>query len=374
MTVGDGSDLTGDQRALRDTLRGFMVTELPTAALRAALETEAGYSPRLHTRLAAELGLAGLTIPGEFGGLGLSQAEACVVHTELGRALYPGPYLAGYLAAGVLAATVPATGDRAIAERWLPRLADGSVTGTIAVADSGGLWSSAPGSVRAHLTPHGWRLYGRSWYVIAAHVAGIVVVSALAGSVPAMFLVESGAPGFRVSSMPGLDLTRRVGVTAFDATPAVLLVQGADAAAALDRAEREFLLATAAEAVGGIDWCVDTAVMYAKDREQFGRPIASFEAVARACVDMLAVFQEVSEAARYAAVADVEDAAEAPTAARMAALRAGQAYRSVTQTAIQLFGGIGSSGEHGAHLYYRRAWAAERLSGGPHAHRAALTD
>jgi alkylation response protein AidB-like acyl-CoA dehydrogenase len=58
----------------------------------------------------------------------------------------------------------------------------------------------------------------------------------------------------------------------------------------------------------------------------------------------------------------------------MAALRAGQAYRGVTQTAIQLFGGIGSSGEHGAHLYYRRAWAAERLSGGPHAHQAALTD
>ena len=135
MTDGDGSDLTGDQRALRDTLRGFLVAELPTAALRAALETDAGYSPQLHTRLAGELGLAGLTIPGEFGGLGLSQAEACVVHTELGRALYPGPYLAGYLAAGVLAATVPATGDRAIAERWLPRLADGSVTGTIAVAD-----------------------------------------------------------------------------------------------------------------------------------------------------------------------------------------------------------------------------------------------
>ncbi|HYX59191.1 MAG TPA: acyl-CoA dehydrogenase family protein, partial [Streptosporangiaceae bacterium] len=80
MTVGDGSDLTGDQRALRDTLRGVLVTELPTAALRAEVGTDAGYSPQLHTRLTAELGLAGLTIPGEFGGLGLSQAEACVVH------------------------------------------------------------------------------------------------------------------------------------------------------------------------------------------------------------------------------------------------------------------------------------------------------
>jgi alkylation response protein AidB-like acyl-CoA dehydrogenase len=189
MPVRDSLALTGDQRALRDTLRGFLADELPPAALRAALETDAGYRPELHARLAAELGLTRLTIPGEFGGLGLSQAEACVVHAELGRALYPGPYLASCLAAGALA-----TDGRAAADRWLPVLADGSVAGTIAVADSRGLWSSGPG-VRAHLTPHGWRLYGRCWYVIAAHVTGIVVVSALAGSVPAMFLVESGSPG-----------------------------------------------------------------------------------------------------------------------------------------------------------------------------------
>jgi alkylation response protein AidB-like acyl-CoA dehydrogenase len=381
MPVRDSLALTGDQRALRDTLRGFLADQLPPAALRAALETDAGYRPELHARLAAELGLTRLTIPAEYGGLGLSQADACVVHAEFGRALYPGPYLASCLAAGVLAATVPATtvpattvpatDGRAAAARWLPVLADGSVTGTIAVADSGGLWSSGPG-VRAHLTPHGWRLYGRCWYVIAAHVAGIVVVSALAGSVPAMFLVESGSPGFAVSPMPGLDLTRRVCVTAFDATPAVLLGQGADAAAALDRAERDFLLATAAEAVGGIGWCLDTAVLYAKDREQSGRPIGSFQAVAHSCVEMLAAFQEVSAAARYAAVADAEGAAEAPTAARVAALRAGQAYRTVTEAAIHLFGGIGFTWEHDAHLYHRRAWSAERLSGGPHAHRASL--
>ena len=143
------------------------------------------------------------------------------------------------------------------------------------------------------------------------------------------------------------------------------------AATALDRANRDFLLATAAEAAGGIGWCLDTAVVCASGREQFGRPIGSFQAVARSCVDMIAAFQEVSAAARYAAVADAEGAAEAPTAARVAALRASQAYRAVTEAAIHLFGGIGFTSEHDSHLYYRRAWSAERLSGGPHAHRAA---
>ena len=98
--------LSDEQRALRDTLRGFLAGQLPSAALRVMIDTEPGYSPELHARLAAELGLAGLTIPEEFGGRGLSQAEASVVHTELGHALYPGPFLPSGLAAGVLLADI----------------------------------------------------------------------------------------------------------------------------------------------------------------------------------------------------------------------------------------------------------------------------
>ncbi|MGH3185365.1 MAG: acyl-CoA dehydrogenase family protein, partial [Streptosporangiaceae bacterium] len=115
-------------------------------------------------------------------------------------------------------------------------------------------------------------------------------------------------------------------------------------------------------------------IAYARDREQFGQPIGSFQAVARACVDMLAEFQAVSASARYAAVAAADDTDEAPMAARVAALRAGEAYRAVTESAIHVFGGIGFTWEHDAHLYYRRAWSAERLAGGPQAHRAAISD
>jgi alkylation response protein AidB-like acyl-CoA dehydrogenase len=386
MATRDSLALTEEQRDLRDTVRDFLADQLPPAALRGMLDTDPGFSPKLHTRLATELGLAALTVPGEFGGLGLGPAEACVVYTELGRALYPGPFLASSLAAAVLLASADRTAainraaangsaaadGGAAARRWLPRLADGSVAGTVAVADKDGLWSPGPGRVRAHLTSHGWRLYGRCWYVIAAHVADIVVVSALAGSVPAMFLVEAGAPGFRSFAQPGPDLTRRVCVTAFEATPAVLLGQGDTAVAALARVERDFLLATAAEAVGGIDWCADAAVVYAKDREQGDRPANFFQAIAHACVEMLATFQSTEAAVRYAAVAAAEGAAAAPMAVRVAALQAGQAYRTVTESAIDLVGGIGAAREHYAHLYYRRAWSAERLSGGPRARRAAL--
>jgi alkylation response protein AidB-like acyl-CoA dehydrogenase len=381
MAIRDSLVLTDDQRALRDTVRGFLAGQLPSDSLRAMIDAEPGYSPGLHARLATELGLAGLTVPGEFGGRGLSQADAGVVYAELGHVLYPGPFLPSALAAGVLLAATgdaahgPMTADgAAAAKRWLPLLAGGSVTGAIAAAGRDGRWSSGPAGVRAHLTPHGWRLYGSCWYVVAAHVAAVVAVSARAGSVPAMFLVEAGSPGFRVAAQRNLDLTRRVCVTTFDATPAVLLVQDGQAVAALERAERDFLLATAAEAAGGIGWCLDTAVLYARDREQNGRPTGSFRAVAHACVEMLESFQDAEAAGRYAAAAAAAGDAAAPTAARVAALRAGQAYRTVTDVASHLFGGIGSSRERDAQLYYRRAWSAERLAGGPQAHRAALAD
>jgi len=369
MTSSETVPLSQDQQALQDTLRGFLADQLPSAALRAALETPVGYSPELHARLAGEFGLTGLTIPREFGGLGMSPAEASVVHTELGRVLYPGPYLSSALAAGVLLAT----GDRAAQERWLPLLADGSVIATVAAAGEDGHWGFGPDSARAERVPGGWRLYGHRWYVLAAHAADLVVVPAMTESSRAMFLADPRSLGCTVSGQLGLDVTRRVCVTAFDEAPAMLIGAGEVAAAALEQAERDFLLATAAEAAGGLGWCLDAAIAYARNREQFGQSIGSFHAVAQACVDILAAFQEVSAAVRHAAVTAAEGSAEAPKAAHVAALRAGEAYRAVTESAIHLFGGNGLSWEHDVHLYYRRAWSAERLAGGPQAHRDAIS-
>jgi alkylation response protein AidB-like acyl-CoA dehydrogenase len=368
MTTSEPPPLNEDQRALQDTLRAFLADQLPPKALRAALETQAGYSLELHAHLAGQLGLAGLTIPAEFGGFARSQAEANVMHAELGRALYPGPFLPSALTAGVLLATE----NRAAQEHWLPLLARGSVTGTVAAAGEAGFWTPGPDTVRAVQAAGGWRLYGHRWFVVAAHVADIVVVPALTEAGLGIFLAETRALGFTASGQLGLDLTRRVCVTAFDEVPAVLLAQGEAASAALEQAERDFLLATAAEAAGGIGWCLDATIAYAKDREQFGPPNGSFAALAQACVDMLAQFQDVSATARAAAISAADGSGEAPVAAHVAALRAGEAYRAATESATRLFGGVGVSWEHDAHLYYRRAWSAERLSGGPQAHRAAI--
>ena len=378
MVIRESLALTGDQHALQEGVRdvlkeqlspdGLSPAGLSPGGLRGSVDSEVGFSPELHARLTGELGLAGLGVPAEFGGRGLSQVEASVVHAELGRALYPGPILATHLAAAALMAA----GDQQARESWLPLLASGSVTGTVAAADEAGHWSAGPESVKAEHATGGWRLYGRRWFVMAAQVAGVIVVPAVTESGLAMFLAEAGSPGLTASRQLSLDLTRRISIMTFDAVPALLL--GKDADAALAGIEHEFLLAIAAEAAGGIGWCLDAGIAYAQDREQADDPPDSFQSVVQSCVDMLSSLQSTSAAARYAAAITADGAAEAPVAARVAALRAGESYRTVTECVIHLLGGPGSDRAHDAHLYYRRAWSADRLAGGPQALRAAITD
>ena len=131
MAIRDPVDLSDDQHAPHDPLRAILSDQLSSAELRTALDSEPGYHLDLHARLAGELSLAGWTIPAEFGGLGKSQVEACAIHIELGRALYPGPFLPSAVAAGALLAT----GHREACEQWQPRLAAGSVAATVPATD-----------------------------------------------------------------------------------------------------------------------------------------------------------------------------------------------------------------------------------------------
>jgi alkylation response protein AidB-like acyl-CoA dehydrogenase len=356
MAIWDSVDVDADQPARADLLRAVLAGQSAAAELRAALDSEPGYAPGLHAQLTEEFGLAGWTIPVEFGGQGKSLVEACAVHTELGRVLYPGPFLPSAVAAG----TLLATGHQESCGRWLPQLASGSVSATVAAADEAGRWAPGPGSVRAYYGTGGWRLSGRRWYVVAAHTARFMLVPAVTGSGLAMFLAETASPDLTLVRQLDLDLTRRISIVTFEAAPAELLAK--DGIAALARAEQEFLIATAAEAAGGISWSLDAIMTAVREQGRGG----SFTETAQFYVDMLNDLEHVSAAARYAAAVADLGSAEAPTASRIAALQAGGSYRRVIDGALTYIDGSD------AQLHYRRAWSAERLSGGPHAHRDAL--
>ncbi len=349
------------ERDLASALRAMAADLLAPAELRSSLETDNGFAAATWKVVGEDLGLCGLTVPEEFGGLGLGMAEVNTVHTELGRSLFPGPFLSTSLAStGLITA-----GDVAANERWLPSIAQGATVATFALP-------SGQPAIQAGRDEHGWTLTGRHDFVLSAHVAHVLFCCATTQAGLSLFAVERDASGLTVDQLQGLDLTRRFGRMTLDGVRAVPVGEAGEATTAAAAVEAHLRLAVSAEAVGGLEWCAETCVEYAKTRKQFDRLIGEFQAVAHACVDIYAAAQSSRAAARWAACAADEGSSEALLAGRVAALRTGEAYRTQTEAAIHVLGGIGFTWEHEAHLYYRRARSALAMIGGAATNRTAI--
>jgi len=346
--------ITEEHRALAQTVSDFLAKHQSRAAARALLEAEAEPLPAFWAELAG-LGLLGLHIPADHGGSGFGLSETLVVAEQMGRQLAPGPFVPTVIASAVLAGALQAgrvAGDAAaggVAERLLPGLADGSVVGAVALGDRAVLADSvmfANGVVS-----------GDAGVVISGHLADVLLV-AVGDDVA---VLERAAGGVTVTVPANLDQSRRAARVRLDAAPAVLL-PGARRLLT-DTARAVF----AAEAIGIASETTQQAAEYAKVRVQFGRPIATFQAVKHHCANML-VAAELATAATWDAgrAADAADRADGDGGqfsytAAIAATLAIPAAADNASLNIQVHGGIGFTWEHDAHLYLRRAAAVAAI-------------
>jgi 3-oxochol-4-en-24-oyl-CoA dehydrogenase len=324
--------ITDDHRALASTVSEFLAARGARAAARTLLEAEGDARPGYWDELRG-LGWLGLHIPEEYGGSGFGLPELVVVVEELGRAVAPGPFVPSAIASAVLAAIAPPE----VAARLLPGLADGSAVGAVAL---GGDVTVSAGAAN-----------GSAGVVLGGHLADVL----LAGSGDDVLVIETAEGGVKAEVPPNLDPTRRCARVTLTAAPAVVLPGGRRALTDLAR------LILAAEASGVASETTAAASEYAKVREQFGRPIATFQAVKHHCANML-VAAEVATAATWDAARAAEGAGDqlSYTAAIAAALAVPTAVQN-SQLNIQVHGGIGFTWEHDAHLYLRRAAAISAL-------------
>jgi len=354
--------LSEEQQDLRDTVRRFLAERAPIAQVRLAMESERGYEPELWKQLVAELGLPGVAIPEECGGAGLGFAELGLVLAELGRALTCAPYFSSaVLAAGALRHAV--TG--AARAEGLGAIAAGE-TAALALWEPGGAWDLSGIDTIARPDGADFRLGGIKQHVLDGHSAErLLVVARLArpGGELALFEVDPEQPGLTRRALSTLDPTRRHARVELDGAHARLLGSGPDTAAGLERALDEARVALACEMVGGLEQVLESAVGYAKERIQFGRPIGSFQAIKHRCADMLIGLEGARTLARSAADAVDAAAAELPLLAAAAKTRAADAYVFAAWSNVQIHGGVGYTWEYDAHLYYRRAKASEVLLG-----------
>jgi len=298
------------------------------AAARATLEQGSSHPPQVW-QAATEQGWTGLAVSEQYGGSGFGLAELAVVLEAQGHELCPGPFLPSVAAAVVIDRCAPDS----VRAQLLPGLADGSTVGALAV--SGSVAVDSDGVVT-----------GDCPAVLGAPDAQVLVVLAGADVV----VLDAAADGVTVTRLDGLDTTRSIGSVALRG---VAVAEDRVLRGAARRARTVFRVLASAEAVG-VSWAtLRMAVEYAKVREQFGRPIGTFQAVKHHAANMLVNAEQTT-----AAVWDAARAADLDSAWFAAAVAAAHAIRTQVfnaQTNIQLHGGIGFTWEHDAHLYLRRA-------------------
>ena len=351
-----------EQRQLRAVLRDLLAETCGPEEVRKQSESARGYDQVLWNRLAGEIGVHGLALPEEYGGGGNTFAELAVALEEMGRVLCPAPLLSSVVLAGQ---ALLGSGERQACERWLPGIASGALTATVA----GFLH---PADVTAERGPGGWVLRGEADFVLDGEGADLVLVAARAPDGERVFACEVDAGTCERTARRVLDPTRRQAFLRFGGAPARPVGEPGQVpeivAAVLDAGR----VASAAEHVGGSGHALDAVLEYVLHRTQFGRAIGSFQAIKHRLADLLVEVEGARSASAYASGCLATKAPELPIAASAAAVAATGALRLATTEYVQLHGGIGFTWEHPAHLYLRRARGDEALFGTGDDHRLRL--
>ncbi|PZR43138.1 acyl-CoA dehydrogenase family protein [Paraburkholderia fungorum] len=386
--------LSEEQTMIRDSAADVLAERSASAAVRQAIEHTAGRDEALWRTLAGELGWCALTVPEAAGGAGLGAMELVLLMEQMGRRLACVPYFSTVC----LAATALAQCESAAARVWLSRIAGGEVSATLALDAAGGFNTrkasayAVPGfdtrsvTIYAEETAYGYRLSGALAQVIDGASADLVLVPAwIANESQTIALFElncAGLAGLSRTPLTTLDATRplaRVELNVVDVPRDALLACGDEAQRALARTVWFAALALAAEQLGGAQQCLDLTLAYTAERVQFGRAIASFQAIKHRCAQMMVEIEATRSAvlgaaqawdqawdpgrneARDQAAVSLPKQALADIAAAKAT--ANDAFRFCAQEAIQLHGGVGFTWEYDPQLYFKRAQACSAQFG-----------
>jgi alkylation response protein AidB-like acyl-CoA dehydrogenase len=329
--------LSEEHRELARVARAFLDSHEARAESRALLEEPGERLPSFWKSM-AELGWMGLHVDEALGGQGFGLPELSIVLEELGFAMAPGPFLPTTLAAALLGECGSETSRRA----FLPGLADGRLVGAVGLG--GALEFDSKD-----------KLQGSAGLVLGAELARLLLVCVGDDVV----LLEAEQTGLIVERQKNIDPSRRVCTLNCNGVEVSSANRFEGARGTLERLARTL---SAAEAAGGARACTEMATEYAKERQQFGRPIGTFGPVKHHCANMLVATEEATAGAWGAARSDL-DAEQSELAAAVASCLALPAFSFCAKLNIQVHGGIGYTWEHDAHLYLRRAIALEALMG-----------
>ena len=347
-------DFSDDQEQLRDAVRKW-VDKAYDFERRRGIVKAGGFDRTAYNEL-AELGLGGLYISEDDGGLGMGPVEGMVVMEELGRGIVLEPLAQTLITGGVIGAY----GNADVKATWLPRIASGEALVVLAQQERGARYRLEACQTTAVPATNGWSLSGTKSVVPAGDQADAYLVPAIANGQIALFIVERGTSGVTPQGYGTQDGGRAAEVTLQNASATLVT---ADGLAALEHAVDIGIAAACAEAVGVMDKTVAVTAEYLNTRKQFGVPIASFQALRHRVADMKMQLELARSMSYYASLKLKAPEAERRQAIARARYQLGNAMRFVGQSAVQLHGGIGVTDEYIVSHYFKKLTQLEMTFG-----------
>jgi alkylation response protein AidB-like acyl-CoA dehydrogenase len=360
-----------EQAQLLSAVKKFAAENFDEQAIRRLMESDPPFDPAVWGRLGAELGVLGLSVPEDDGGVGGTLVDQAVAVEVLGATLATGPLF------GTVYLTIPAlvaASAGPVRDGVLAELVEGRRTAAFAVPDRAGSFDPALIAVRTSGSGDALTLSGTVDRVVDGGVADDLLVAAEGADGIALYAVEATASGVERTPLATLDLTRQQATIRFTDAPARLVADSGEAARVIEHALHVGSVLLAVEQVGAAQHLLDLAVEYAKSRLQFGRPIGSFQAVKHRLADVMVDIEHARSAAYHAIWALTDGSDDAALAASIAQATASAAFVRAATDAIQTLGGIGFTWEHQAHLYFKRATTDAALLGSAEQHRSRVAD
>ncbi len=346
-------ELSDDQRLIDRSLRDYLADALPLDRVRAVAASRVGFDPDLWAGLCG-LGVSGLLVREELGGSGLGLLDAAVVAEVLGNGAAPTPFIAANVMAPF---AIVATGSAQQQARWLPAIAKGEMR----VAVACGALSGATGT--AELSRNSGRISGQVSGVLDGGGATHVLLFAPDG---AAAIVALGSAGVELALQPTLDRTRPLARLVLDDAAVEPLASAGDPLAVARRVVDAGRVMLAADTLGACQRMIDKAVAYAGERVQFGRTIASFQAVKHMCAEMVAALEPARSLVWYAAyIQDAGGEEERRTMATLAKSHLAEVGRDIARVATEVHGGMGFTDLMGLHFWFKRIAFDRQVLGSP---------
>lgn len=346
-------DFTSEQVILRDSAAKFLANECPYDKVKEIEETEEGYVPELWRKV-AELGWTGLLFPEEYGGYEGTFMDLIILEEEMGKAVFPSPFFSTIVQCGLI---ILEAGTEDQKKDLLAQISEGSLIMALAQYEED--VSFLPGSLSMTAEEDGGQyvLNGVKLFVMDANISAKLIVVAKAGDKGlSFFIVDTNDPGLTISKIPtiGKDNTCEVIFKDVKVSKENLLGTPGNAAEVLEIVNAKAAVAKSAEMVGGCKVSIDMTAEYAKQREQYGKPIGGYQAIQHYMANMLLAYDTVSNYL-YKVACMIDEGEDYLTDASSLKACANEKFTYISERAVQIHGGIGTTREADIALFYRRA-------------------